>query len=328
MPRSRGRRRVSSNSRGSRPSTGSMSRGSTSSSTSRVSRPGERPLRRSARISRLSAIREEIGPHLHPQGANVAVASISNQEVGDPEWQNTTEDATDIGLVPSRREPLPRDLLAHPLSEGQMETASIEETTGDIEPYEMEFVIQPPSTVRPGIHLYPPVVIEVRSQGATVGTMSSSIGDMSGIWAFAALTTEDGSEVLSPPRTNLFSGRTADSIHLAMSGSQGPEVGYAVFPNLAIAQPGHYQIRVSLIDMDSNGSSLGRPLQGGTNLQSVNSNSITVTITGGGTRASRCRTSIHSSAAVANQRVAAAEHVIMSRLRARGLDIPNEPHAL
>jgi len=120
----------------------------------------------------------------------------------------------------------------------------------------------------------PPVVIALKAPATRSGRGAAErdIGDVSGIWAHVSLVTEDQCETLAPPRNDLLLGRTVDSIH---SNPDDPTVGYATFTNLAIAEPGTYCLRISLIDMD--GSSFGQVANNGTNLNTVHSTIVHVT---------------------------------------------------
>ena len=119
----------------------------------------------------------------------------------------------------------------------------------------MDIVVSPLSTIRPGATMPLPVVVALRTPPPTRGDRGDfhyEIGDVSGIWAFVSLVTEDKGRTLAPPREDLLLGRTVDSVHPALD-EQDPEdrtVGYALFPDLAIAEPGTYCLRVTLIDMD------------------------------------------------------------------------------
>ncbi len=121
-------------------------------------------------------------------------------------------------------------------------------------PYVMEMVIRPLSAIKPGVVMHPPVVVALKAQ-----TLRSErdiayreVGDVSGIWAFVSLVTEDRNQSLAPPRTDLLLGRLVDSIHPAFddTNAEEPTVGYAIFTDLAIAEPGTYCLKISLIDMD------------------------------------------------------------------------------
>jgi hypothetical protein len=151
----------------------------------------------------------------------------------------------------------------------------VEEGDRRSEKYKMKIILQPPPEVRTSVRIDPFLVVSLGPRSPQSGR-STPTSNMSGVWAMASLTTADGTEVLTPPRPDLLEGQLVDSVHLPMEPGSGPETGYALFPNLRVQQPGRYRIRISLIDMDSNGSSLGMSSQGGMNVQVVNSSVFTV----------------------------------------------------
>ena len=162
--------------------------------------------------------------------------------------------------LPTRRsrrlahlDPIERDAL-EPHRRPSLLTVSNTNDEVNNSPYKMEMVIRPLSAIKPGVTMHPPVVVALKAQtsrGERDG-IYRELGDVSGIWAFVSLVTEDGNQSLAPPRTDLLLGRIVDSIHPAFdnTNSEGPTVGYAIFPDLAIAEPGRYCLRISLIDMD------------------------------------------------------------------------------
>lgn len=118
----------------------------------------------------------------------------------------------------------------------------------------MDMVIRPLIAIRPGVVMHPPIVVALKA-GASRSERNlayRNVGDVSGIWAFISLVTEDRNQSLAPPRTDLLLGRTVDSIRpfFDESDAENPTVGYAVFADLAIAEPGRYCLKISLIDMD------------------------------------------------------------------------------
>jgi len=144
----------------------------------------------------------------------------------------------------------------------------------------MDMVIRPLLAIRPGVIMHPPIVVALKAAASRSERNSAyrDVGDVSGIWAFVSLVTEDRNQSLAPPRTDLLLGRTAGSIHpfFDESDPEDPTVGYAIFPDLAIAEPGRYCLKISLIDMDSNGSMFGEAMQSGTNLVAVHSSIVHV----------------------------------------------------
>ena len=147
------------------------------------------------------------------------------------------------------------------------------------DPLILELLVKPPALLPPNTHLRLPVLVAVKSPHVKEnGVGPRQTGDMSGVWALVSLLTADGSEVIVPPRTGLLTGRTVASIH-APSAQAEPNreiVGYAHFSDLTITTPGQYRLRISLIDMDSNGPSYTGSTGGGRNIYSISSDVITV----------------------------------------------------
>ena len=138
-----------------------------------------------------------------------------------------------------------------------VERAAVNHVNNILHPpsYAMDMLVSPLSRIRPGSTMPLPVVIALRAPPPNRGNRGDSpyeIGDVNGIWAFVSLVTEDRNRTLAPPREDLLLGRTVDSLHPALD-EHDPEdrtVGYALFPDLAIAEPGTYRLKVTLIDMD------------------------------------------------------------------------------
>lgn len=108
--------------------------------------------------------------------------------------------------------------------------------------------------IKPGVVMNPPIVLALRAPASRSERNSArrDIGDVSGIWAFVSLVSEDRSRSLAPPRNDLLIGSVARCIRPVLD-ETNPEdltVGYAVFSDLAIAEPGTYCWKISLIDMD------------------------------------------------------------------------------
>jgi hypothetical protein len=268
MPRGRRRKRGSSTSGSSRQSSASTSRQAKLKSASLLP---DKPRRRSARISALTAHDEESERQLdtvtQPQSSRRA-SNDSKMRSPSPRGSTFSGFARLQGTSSkSPFEPLPENC--------QTSLSPVDEGDQRSERYKMNIILQPPPEVRTSARIEPFPVISL-GPCSPKSSRSTPISDMSGVWALASLTTADGTEVLTPPRPDLLEGQLVDSIHLAMEADSGPETGYALFPNLRVQQPGRYRIRISLIDMDSNGSSLGMTSQGGMNLQVVNSSVFTV----------------------------------------------------
>lgn len=137
----------------------------------------------------------------------------------------------------------------------------------------MRFLVEPPTTIRPGALLNPPVVVRLDKTPAN----GMAIGDPSRLWAFISITDEAGAVSLAPPNTDLVAGNLSDSVHTLETGP-GPEaeedVGFVSFPDLAINYPGRYRLRVSLMKLDA-----GAGAHGAQNLQTIESQVIRVETT-------------------------------------------------
>jgi hypothetical protein len=121
-------------------------------------------------------------------------------------------------------------------------------------PYNMDLVIRPVQAIKPGVVMHPPIVLALKAPASRSEKNSArrDMGDVSGIWAFVSLVSEDQSRSLAPPRNDLLVGSVARCIRPVLD-ETNPEdltVGYAVFSDLAIAEPGTYCWKISLIDMD------------------------------------------------------------------------------
>ena len=132
-----------------------------------------------------------------------------------------------------------------------------DETNGrgmESSPFRMHIVLRPRPATRPNVAMNPPFVIAVNAPTAASERelYGRGVGDVTGVWVFVSLVTGDGTQTLAPPRDDLLLGRRADSIHPVFE-EPGPEevtVGYAVFSDLSISEPGSFCLRASLIDMD------------------------------------------------------------------------------
>lgn len=74
--------------------------------------------------------------------------------------------------------------------------------------------------------------------------------DLSGVWAYISLMSEDKSHSLAPPRTDLLRGDAAASIYPLAAESDRDSFAYATFPDLEITTPGRYCFRINVIDMN------------------------------------------------------------------------------
>lgn len=113
--------------------------------------------------------------------------------------------------------------------------------------YAMNVIVQPPSAIRPGAPLHPPIVVRLEGRRSHGSNAVVNVNDGS-VWALASVVSADGMVALAPPQPNLLSGTLVDSIHTSVEESSRG-LGYMTFPNLAINQTGNYRIRVSLVRM-------------------------------------------------------------------------------
>ena len=107
--------------------------------------------------------------------------------------------------------------------------------------------MQPSARARPGVALYPPVVVRLASE-------TNIFEELSQTWAVATLLHHSG-EVLY----DQLGGKIADSAHPmpeiahgheSSSSGNGKDRAYFYFPDLIIHEPGRYHIRISLMQMD------------------------------------------------------------------------------
>ncbi len=108
-----------------------------------------------------------------------------------------------------------------------------------LSPCVMTVIVQPPTTVRPGEQFGSPVVISLETR--PTGTREHDIPENDArYWAVASIT-QNGS--------NLLQGVIAVNIRRAQTPPQHLNLGYLVFNNLKIWQPGSFKIYVSLVLM-------------------------------------------------------------------------------
>ncbi|KAI9679618.1 MAG: hypothetical protein M1829_001580 [Trizodia sp. TS-e1964] len=155
--------------------------------------------------------------------------------------------------------------------------------------FTLRITVEPPTEALVNIPLYPPVT--VRLEGETV--VDGNEDELGSLWAFASLTNEDGSELLSPPRPDLMTGAFANSFHAitltdgdttasaedrppqTIAGDQRQDriVSFASFPGIAIREAGRYSIRVTLFRMEV-GAAAPASAQGAASLSQVQSRPI------------------------------------------------------
>ncbi|ETN36402.1 uncharacterized protein HMPREF1541_08679 [Cyphellophora europaea CBS 101466] len=120
----------------------------------------------------------------------------------------------------------------------------------------MELVIAPPNRIAAGSKLGSPLVVTFKASKLRRRPVTAEGGegqDLSGVWAYISLMSEDKSRTLAPPRTDLLRGHPAASIHPLDSAAQrgGSSFAYAAFPDLTITAPGRYCFCINVFDMNS-----------------------------------------------------------------------------
>ena len=278
MPRGRGRRRASSQSSSPGFKSSSAQGRSVAAAESRAS---QLPRRRSSRISRLSATREDSrsgdsgsqeyqnryrrdrdparapgAERAQQQGSQENTANSVAGRTGDP-----FPDAQRQRALPQFMQSAPQGRLPSPQINGESEQG--------IGPFEMEIVVQPPAEIQPGVTLDPPIVAQLKVRDG-----AEDVPDISGIWASVFLTSEDGVQVLAPPSRDLLMGALVNSVQQVVD--EEGERGYVSFPGLTILQPGSYRLRICLIRMETRQSASGIPYDSGINFQTVHSRVVRV----------------------------------------------------
>jgi hypothetical protein len=147
----------------------------------------------------------------------------------------------------------------------------------------MDVILQPPATARAGSRLGGTIVVRLRT---TNSNPDDAMADSHNLFAVAMLVPGSNSSALSDPTVldTFLAGRRYDSVRpfsddeadgtiasMEMDDPRG--VGYMLFPELIIRQPGTYRIRIALWRAaDPPSASAG----GRACLQVVDSNPITV----------------------------------------------------
>lgn len=114
-----------------------------------------------------------------------------------------------------------------------------------LSPYQMDIILQPPREARPGDALLPAPTVQLRFR-ENAGEEAALAQDMSSYWAAASLVSEDGMVALAPPSTTLVSGTRLVSIQEADGTEADGEVGYVLFRNFCINEPGRFCLHISL----------------------------------------------------------------------------------
>ncbi|KAL8933645.1 MAG: hypothetical protein Q9216_006273 [Gyalolechia sp. 2 TL-2023] len=115
-------------------------------------------------------------------------------------------------------------------------------------PYQINIIIEPPREARPGEVLIPPLALCLHARGDHRED-ESLVEDLSSYWASVSLVSEDGLVALAPPSTTLISGILVDSVREAYQMEHEGEIGYFLFQNLSINQPGNFRFCISLMQM-------------------------------------------------------------------------------
>ena len=110
----------------------------------------------------------------------------------------------------------------------------------------MELAIAPPNRIPAGSQLGAPLVVTFQASKLKRRPATAEDHDLSGVWAYISLTSEDKSRVLAPS-TELLQGNPAATIYPLNAENV---FAYAVFPGLKISTPGRYCFRVNIIDMN------------------------------------------------------------------------------
>ncbi|KAL8994300.1 MAG: hypothetical protein Q9188_007107 [Gyalolechia gomerana] len=122
-----------------------------------------------------------------------------------------------------------------------------------LSPYRMHIVIEPPREARLGDRLIPPPTVCLRTP-EDHREDESLVEDLSRFWASVSMVSEDGMVALAPPSTTLISGTLVDSVREAYHVEDEGEIGYFLFQNLSINQPGNFRFRISLMQMPTSGT--------------------------------------------------------------------------
>ena len=148
----------------------------------------------------------------------------------------------------------------------------------------MDIIVQPPSTARLGAALRPPVTVRLRTVNGEAADEADN-AETANLLAVATLTADSFNDSANPIDPNsLLEGRRFDSIHPFIGdddlhGHETAEtrgVGYVSFPDLVIRQEGTYRIRVTLIKVRSATGETRLASPGGSSVQVIDSNPITV----------------------------------------------------
>ena len=118
-------------------------------------------------------------------------------------------------------------------------------------PYEMELAVGAPSRMAAGVALNAPLVVTFDASRLRGGrdAKQTEEPELSGIFAFLSLMSEDRREHIAPPDDQLLRGKKTDSVHLQEL-ENDDTLAYAAFPNVAITKTGRYCFMISVIDIN------------------------------------------------------------------------------
>ena len=154
-----------------------------------------------------------------------------------------------------------------------------------LQTYGMEVIGQPLAEARPGIAFSLPVVVRIGT-ARIGGDHHEDITELSNLLAVATLVRRNDNGTTASVGPGVLAGqRLFDSVHAtseelgfshASNSSDGRTIGYVSFPDLVIQQEGCYSVRVTLIRVGSIFSDCANPLQGGSNIQVIDSAPVKV----------------------------------------------------
>ena len=196
--------------------------------------------------------------HTEQPQASRREAIESNPQQLDGGYQHTSEVIEGSGVAI-------RDTLTSDINEDTNEairslTPAEDSINNQTNHFIMNVIIEPPSEIRPGDLLQPPIVIKLENRNGRNADDEIDIED-GNLWAQASVVSEDGMVALAPPQPNLITGTLVDSVRPATPEKESQESGYLTFPDLAIHQTGRFRIRISLIKMPTTDESEAINLQ-------------------------------------------------------------------
>ena len=159
--------------------------------------------------------------------------------------------------------------------------------------YEMEIVVQPPATARPGTRLYPPITVRLRIRDARTNEEVEGRGQLGRLWALASVVED--SRVEPHSGTHILTGNLVDSAHPLYDDGDSPVTdqefsattvaepyptnaldSYLTFPGLVLNETGDFRIRITLIRMEIGGTAAAAAREGGLTLGEVRSRIVRI----------------------------------------------------